>query len=151
MNTKKVIGLLLIFGFLTVMISSCKKYDEGGQVSKTEKNLKNSWKLQKYLRNGNDETAIMIIKNYEETYSDNDMYYRTYIDSDNELFTENGFWKFDKEQKRLMISGVSSLEITDNTGTVSSSHYNILKLDKDEFWYHYTNGGDRHEFQFVKK
>jgi hypothetical protein len=34
---------------------------------------------------------------------------------------------------------------------VSSSYYNILKLDKDEYWYYFENGGDRHEFRLVKK
>ena len=149
MKTKKIIGLLLTIGLFTTI--SCKKYDEGGLISKTEENLKTSWKLQKYLRNGTDETSLLYIKNYEETYSGNDSYSRTYIDKNNRTVSENGTWKFDKGQKKLNISGVSSIEITSRSGTISSSYYNILKLEKDEFWYYYTNGGDRHDFQLVKK
>jgi len=151
MKTIKLLTTLVLAGLLVVTFSSCKKYDEGGLVSKTEKNLKETWTLQKYLRNGTDETSLLLIKNYEETYSGSDSYSRTYIDKDNNNKSENGTWKFDKEQKKLNISGVGSIEITDITGTVSSSYYNILKLDKSEFWYYYTNGGDRHEFHLSKK
>ena len=151
MKTKKIIGLFLAFGLITAMISGCKKYEEGGLISKTEKNVKKGWKLEKYLRNATDETSLLYIKNYEETYSDNDSYSRTYIDKDNKTVSETGTWKFDKGQKKLNISGVSSIEITDKTGTVSSSYFNILKLDADEFWYYYTNGSDKHEFHLIKK
>lgn len=151
MKTIKSFTTLVLAGLFAMTINSCKKYDEGGPISKTEKNLKQTWTLQKYLRNGADETSIVYIKNYEETYSGSDSYSRTYIDKDNKNVSESGTWKFDKEQKKLNISGVSSLEITDKTGTVSSSYYNILKLEKSEFWYYYTNGGDRHEFHLTKK
>ena len=151
MKTIKLLPTLILAGLFAMTINSCKKYDEGGLISKTEKNLKQTWTLQKYLRNGTDETSLLYIKNYEETYSGSDSYSRTYIDKDNNNVSENGTWKFDKEQKKLNISGVSSMEITDKTGTVSSSYYNILKLDKSEFWYYYTNGSDRHEFHLAKK
>lgn len=138
-------------GLFAITINSCKKYDEGGLISKTEENLKQTWILQKYLRNGADETSLLFIKDYEETYSGSDTYSRTYIDYDNKNVSENGTWKFDKEQKELNISGVSSMEITENTGSVSSSYYSIIKLNKSEFWYFYTNGSDRHEFHMTIK
>lgn len=151
MKTIKIIGFVLTLGLVTFLLNGCKKYEEGGLVSKTEKNLTKTWKLQQYLRNGNDETSLLIISNYEETYVDNGVYSRTYIDSDNENESEVGTWAFVKDQKKLNISGVSSIDLTNQTGTVSSSHYNILKLDDSEFWYSYTNGGDIHEFHMVKK
>lgn len=147
----KSITSLVLAGLLAITLNSCKKYDEGGLVSRTEKNLEQTWTLQKYLCNGVDETSLLYIKNYEETYSGSDSYSRTYIDKDNENVSENGTWKFAKGQKKLNISGVSSIEITAKTGTLSSSYFNILKLDKSEFWYYYTNGGDRHEFHLTKK
>lgn len=151
MKTIKSLTTLILAGLIAITIYSCKKYDEGGLISKTENNLKQTWTLQKYLRNGTDETSLIYIKNYEEKYSGSDNYSRTYIDKDNKNVSENGTWKFDKGQKKLYISGVSSIEITDKTGTVSSSYYNILKLDKTEYWYYYTNGSDRHEFRLIKK
>lgn len=151
MKTIKSLTTFILAGLFAMTINGCKKYDEGGAISKTEKNLKQTWTLQKYLRNGTDETSLLYIKNYEETYSGSDSYSRTYTDKDNDNVSENGTWTFDKGQKKLNISGVGSMEITDETGTVSSSYYNILKLDKSEFWYYYTNGGDKHEFRLTKK
>lgn len=151
MKTIKPLRTIFLAGLFALTINSCKKYDEGGLISKTEKNLEQTWALQKYLRNGTDETSLLYIKNYEEIYSGSDSYSRTYINKDNITVSENGTWKFDKEQKKINISGVGSMEITDKTGTVSSSYYNILKLDKNEFWYYFTNGGSRHEFHLAKK
>lgn len=151
MKSKKISGFLLIIGFMAAITCGCKKYDEGGLIRKTEKNLKTSWKLEKYLRNSTDETVLLLISNYEETYSDDEKYSRYYIDKDGNSKSETGTWKFDKEQKKLNISGVGSIEITDITGTVSSSYFNILKLETNEFWYYYTNGSDKHEFHLVKK
>jgi hypothetical protein len=150
MKTTKFLMTLILTGLFAITINSCKKYDEGGLISKTEENLKTSWKLEKYLRNATEETSLLYIKNYQETYSGSDSYSRTYIDKKGDTKSENGTWKFDKEQKKIHISGVSSIDITDKTGTVSSSYYNIIKLDKDEYWYYFENGGDRHEFRFVK-
>ncbi len=151
MKTLKPITTLVLSLLFVLTINRCKKYDEGGLISKTEKNLKQTWVLQKYLRNGADETSLLYINNYEETYSGTDSYSRTYLNKSNKNVSENGTWKFDKGQKRLAISGVSSMEITDKTGTVSSSYYHILKLDNSEFWYYYINGSDRHEFRLTKK
>ena len=154
MKTTKFLMTLILAGLFAITINSCKKYEEGGVVSKTEKRLTaHTWKLSKYLRNGNDETTTLYIKNYEETYSGKGggSYSRSYNDKNGDFKSETGTWAFEKDEKKLIISGVSSMEITNQTGTVSSSYYNILKLDKDEYWYYFENGGDRHEFRLVKK
>ncbi len=151
MKTTKFLILIVLAGLFAISLNSCKKYDEGGLVRKTEKNLKKSWTISKYLRNTSDETSILLIKNYQETYADNGSYSRSYLDKKGDQKSETGTWEFEKDQKKLTISGVGSIEITEQTGTVSSSYYNILKLDADEFWYYYTNGGDRHEFHLIKK
>jgi hypothetical protein len=147
-NVFKATGLVALS---ILLMTSCKKYDEGGSVNRTEKNLVKSWKLEKYLRNSVDETSLLIITGYEETYSDNGNLSRTFTEEDGTLRSETGTWKFDKDLKKLNVSGLGSVEITAVTGTVSSSYYNILKLDKDEFWYYYTNGSDKHEFHLIKK
>ncbi|MBC7412946.1 MAG: hypothetical protein H7331_10910 [Bacteroidia bacterium] len=154
MKTAKTLTTLIIAVLVTTTIHSCKKYNEGGFVSNTEKRLTaHSWKLSKYLRNGNDETYTLYIKNYQENYSGNSggSYFRSYNDKSWDFESELGSWAFIKDQKKLIISGVSSMEISKQSGTVSSSYYNILKLDKDEFWYYFENGGDVHEFRFVTK
>jgi hypothetical protein len=149
-KTKSLLTIVLA-GLIAISINSCSKFDEGGLISATEKNLQTGWALSKYLRNGVDETSLLLIKNYEESYADNGSYSRSYVDKKGQSKSETGTWKFDKGLKKLNISNVSSVEITLKAGTVSSSYYNIVKLDNSEFWYYFTNGADKHEFHLLKK
>lgn len=151
MKKTKSLMTIVLAGLLAISINSCTKFDEGGLISSTEKNLQKGWTLSKYLRNGSDETSLLLIKNYQENYADNGSYSRSYLDRKGDAKSETGTWKFDKDQKKLNISGVSSVEITVKAGTVSSSYYNIVKLDNSEFWYYFTNGADKHEFRLIKK
>jgi hypothetical protein len=136
--------------FTTILLLiSCKKYDEGGSIFTTEKKLKaNSWKLTKYLLNGVDKTSTLLVSNYLENYDDN--YTRNYIDNEGDIIKEVGKWEFDKSSKKIKISGVSSIDITDKSGSISSSYYYILKLDQDELWYYFENGSEKHEFHLTK-
>jgi hypothetical protein len=130
---------------------ACKRFDEGGTVARAEKNLtRHTWKLDKYLRNGTDETSQLLISSYEETYQDGGALLRTY-NFDGQAYTENGNWELKKDTKQIKIDGVSSLQLTAQTSTVSTSDIEILKLKKKEFWYYFENGSDRHEFRFVPK
>jgi hypothetical protein len=133
MKKAKSLLTIVLAGLLAISINSCSKFDEGGLISATEKNLQTGWALSKYLRNGTDETSLLLIKNYEESYADNGSYSRSYVDKKGQSKSETGTWKFDKGQKKLNISNVSSVEITLKAGTVSSSYYNIVKLDNSEF------------------
>ena len=69
----------------------------------------------------------------------------------NQAQSQTGTWKYDKEKNRINVSGVSSVKLTRTTGSVSSSYYEIQKLDDQALWYAFVNGSDRHEFRFVKK
>ena len=145
----KKISFLLITGLILL---SCKKFDQGGLVSKTSKNLEDkTWKLDKYYRDGVDETTMLLITNFEETFNNDGSLMRSYTDNDGEQVSETGKWTSQKDDKLLKISDVSSIDLLDEISTVSSSEYNILKLKKDEFWYTYDNGGSTHEFRMVKK
>ena len=150
MKIRNLSAVLFTVAFMTLMLGSCQKFAEGGQVSKAETNLKTSWKLEKYLRNSNDETANLSIQNYEETYSNDAAFTRSYV-KNAEVILENGNWHLDKDQEKLQVSGIGSVEITTASGTVSSSYYTIIKLDRNEFWYYFINGSDKHEFHLVKK
>ena len=146
----KTLKRLFILGLVFTIITGCKKYDEGGLVSKAEKRLTSqAWKLDKYLRNGNDETTQLLIRNFSETFSDGGSLVRSYTDADGDPFNETGSWTFDNDKQQINLTGVGSIELTDQTSTVSTSDYNIIKLKKDELWYSYENGGDSHEFRFV--
>jgi hypothetical protein len=141
----------LMAAIVAIGISSCKKYPEGGYVNRTEKNLKKTWKLDKYLVDGVDQTVALIISNYEETYASNNDHFRSYIDKKGQLKSENGKWEFGKDDKQLKLSGLSSIDIIASQNSISSSYYNIIKLDSDEFWYRFENGSNTHEFRLVKK
>ena len=147
----KKLTINILFSVLFLLFVSCEKYEAGGLISKSEKNLFKTWKLQQYLRNNTNETGSILISNYEETYSDNNVYSRIYNNKDNRVINETGSWKLDTEQKIIQISGVSSIEITTITGTISASNRTITKLTKNEFWYTFINGGDKHEFRLIKK
>lgn len=140
---------LLIAGLVATFMTGCKKYDEGGFIGKADKRLAaHTWKLKKYLRNGNDETSGLLISNFTEQFQDGGTLIRNYIDKDGDSSSETGSWQFDNDKQQINLSGIGSIELTDQTSTVSTSDYNILKLKKKELWYYYDNGGDRHEFHF---
>ncbi len=136
---------------MVIFLMGCEKYEAGGLISKTEQNLVKTWKLQQYLRNNTDETSSILISNYEETYQSNNSYPRSYTNKDKRNITETGSWKLDTDQRIIQISGVGSIEMTTQTGTISASNRTITKLTANEFWYSFVNGSDKHEFRLVKK
>jgi len=147
MKRKKIFSIGFLF--IVLLIASCKKYDEGGMLSNADKKLKQSWKLESYYLDGNDATSSLLIQNYVEEYKENGDYIRSYIDTDQELFSEVGTWSFDSDKKNIRIMSVSSLELTASNSTVSTSDYEIVRLKKKELWYRYENGGNTHEFHLV--
>lgn len=136
--------LLLIIGF-----GACQSFDDGGLVSKADNRLVNSWALQSYLLNGTDATSSINISDLKEIYHEDGTYERSYTDKDGAPFTESGVYELPDKADVINISSVSSLELSDQNSTVSSDHYNIKRLKKDEYWYSYTNGGATHEFHFI--
>lgn len=153
MKTKKIIGLFLIIGFLTGILSSCKKYEDGPILSlrSKTKRLSRDWQMQEYYRNDNIETAQLIITNYVESYSKNGAYSRSYNDKNGDFVSETGQWKFDNNKAQISVTGTGSIEWTSQTSTVSSSSYIILRLTSKELWYYYENGGSKHEIHLKAK
>jgi len=152
LKLKHKFSFLLLLALSVIFISGCEKYDDGGTLGKAEKRISaNDWKLDKYLRNGSDETSELLISNFVESYPESGALTRSYTDNSGDPFSETGAWEFTSDKLQIKVSGIRSVELTNFTGTVSSSSYNILKLTKDEFWYNFENGGDSHEFQFVAK
>jgi len=128
----------------------CQKYDEGGRVCKADTTItQQSWGLDRYFRNGYDETILVLISNLTETYSESGVVVRNYIDIEGESVSNSGEWALNDEFTQITLSGLSSMEWSEENSTISSSHYDIIKLTRDEFWYSYENGGDFHEFHFI--
>ena len=143
-NLIKLTAFVLFISFV-----SCQKFADGGLVKKADTRITNTWKLQSYLVDGVDATQSLLISNLIETYSEDGTYSRSYNDTDGAAFDEAGRWNLPDKAEVIDITGVSSLELSDQHSTVSSDHYNINRMKKDEYWYSYTNGGAIHEFRFV--
>jgi len=146
MNKMKMLSVIL-----ALFLMGCEKYESGGLISKTEKNIVRTWTLQKYLRNNTDVTSTILISNYEETYTPNNTYLRTYVNKNKTNISESGVWKLETEERAIQIDGVSSIDITTQTGTISASKRTITKLTDSVFWYTFVNGRDKHEFRLVRK
>lgn len=142
-NVLKGIGLLMM---ASLMMVSCKKYDNGGSIRKAEKNLTNTWKIDSYYLDGVDNTSNLLISNFSETFSDGGTYSRSYNDASGDPKNEIGSWSLVEDKNKINVSGAGSYELTAQTSTVSTSDYTILKLTKDELWYEFQNGGSTHEF-----
>lgn len=136
----------LFFAFLLLLTTGCKKE---ATIAEREKTIKKLWKLDVYLINGADKTASLTISAYNESYTDNKKYDRSFTDKNGNKVVQNGSWEFETAN-RLHISGVGSIEFTNN-GTASSSYYDIVKLTETEFWYSFTNGNSKHEFRLSRK
>jgi len=130
-------------------MGSCKKYDQGGLMGKAEKRVKQQWKLESYYLDGNDATSSLLISTLVEEYKEDGSYVRSYIDKDGNPFTETGQWSLDADKDKISIMSVSSLELSAEHSTISTSSYDILRLKKKEFWYSYSNGGATHEFRMI--
>ncbi|MBN4073153.1 hypothetical protein JYT74_03820, partial [Crocinitomix catalasitica] len=84
-----------------------------------------------------------------ETFASGGILSRSYIDTSGDPYSESGDWSLDSDKQEISISSVSSIELTAETSTVSTSQYIIVKLTKDDLWYNYENGGDNHEFHLI--
>ena len=148
-NKKKVLGTILLLSTSVLIMVSCKKYDNGGSKAKAEKNITNTWKIDKYLMDGIDQTSALLITNFTETFAEGAVYSRSYNDANGDPENESGTWSLVEDKNKINVSGTGSYELTAETSTVSTSDYDLLKLTKDELWYSFENGGNTHEFHMV--
>lgn len=148
---KKIIFCLGIAAAASLTFS-CKKYEDGPGISfrSSDARLEGTWVLDQYLRNGQDETSQLLISNYMESYIEGGVYKRSYTEPDGGSFDEIGSWEFQNDKEQIKIDGISSIELTANTSTVTTSSIDILRLKKKELWYKFENGGDVHEFRMVR-
>ena len=136
---------LLLLGVSIILISSCTE-------QMIEDHIAGTWELKSYHRNQTDETAEMKISNYEETYLLDGTYSRIYIDGKQHLVEEAGKFSINEDNWSMRISDVSSIaDFSDMHSTLSTSTIQVEHIDKIELVYSFENGGDKHEFSFIKK
>jgi hypothetical protein len=116
-----------------------------------EDHIEGTWELKEYLRNDVIETSEIDISNYMENYSLDGTYIRTYTDGKQEFESDTGEFTINEELKSLHISDVSSIsDFSELHSTLSSSTVDVILLDETEFVYSFENGGDKHEFRFLR-
>ena len=149
----KTLGRTIPVFLVIILFFSCKKYENGPLISlrgKTSR-LTGTWALDQYLRNGNDETNLVLISNYTETYTEDGKLSRAYTEEDGDPFSETGAWEWDADKAQIKISDVRSVEWSDANSTLSTSAYTIVRLTNKELWYTFENGGDKHELHLTKQ
>lgn len=140
-----------LFVLIAIVAVSCNRYENGGSKRRAEKNISKTWEIESYFLNDVDKTSELLISNFEETFNEDGSYARSYIDADGENQYGSGEWVLDEDKSEINVSGTGSYELTNETSTVSTSDYILLKLKKSEMWYSFENGGDEHEFHLVPK
>ena len=140
MKTK---GLVIVLA--SVLFTSCSDV-------LIEDNIAGTWELKAYLRNDVEETSEINISDYEESYALAETYSRRYIDGKQQLVEETGKFNINEDDMSIHISDVSSIaDFSDHHSTLSSSIIHVETINETEFVYSYENGGDNHEFRFIKK
>jgi len=139
---------LIIIGWIVIFFTNCDN-----NINTNEKYLTSqTWMLEKYFRNDIDETIQINLNSYDEKYSTNGEFERSYVHKDGDTTTEAGTWNFKNDETEIHVSDISSInDFSQNNSTLSSSIFNILELTDDQFNYDYINGGDRHEFRLISK
>lgn len=139
---KSIIGLVII---VALFATSCSEV-------LIEDHIEGSWELQTYLRNDVDETSLMKIVNYVETYTMDGTFSRTYIDGKQEPKDDAGTFSINEDNSTIHISDVSSIsEFSDEHSTLSTSTIDVELIDEMEYAYTFENGGDKHKFVFTRK
>jgi hypothetical protein len=127
---------LVVVMISTLAITSCKKYEEGGKMSKraTEKNIVQTWSPDVILRDGSNVTDVFTQKNYIfEIQSTN-----TYSIKERGLPIETGRWNFSEDRSEF-------IKTLDGTNQVVPC--TISKLTKDEFWFKVTEQNHNWEWR----
>ena len=130
---------------MSVLISSCSEV-------LIEDYIAGTWELKTYLRNGVEETSNINISDYKETYILYEVYLRSYTDGKQQSLEETGKFDINQDDMSIHISDVSSIaDFSNHHSTLSTSIIHVETINETEFVYSFENGGDRHEFRFIKK
>lgn len=128
---KKLLNFLLI----SVVLISCKKYEDGPSFSlfSARARLTNNWKIHEQIKDGIT-TVIDGSSTVTETFrSNNDYSASVYYSSSNSTTGDrSATWKFIESKKTIEFSG--------GEPWWGNFEYHILKLTDKDFWYYVDNG-----------
>jgi len=138
---KSILKSLLGFTFISVLLFSCGKYEEGPSFSLvTKKNrVANTWKIDKVYVDDVDRTSLfsVLIDGYKIEFTKDDKVTET-LTSILGTHTNYGTWEFggSKETLHVTISG-------------SKAIYRILRLSSSEMWLEEVTGGNKYVTHMV--
>lgn len=121
---------ILLFAILFV---SCRRYEDGPAISllPIKARLSNTWKVEKYLRNGVDETNNFNLLYPDYTISiDNTEVYEIHYSNAPYPYLFPGTWKFTDSRKRF-------IRMTPEDSTADPFTYEILRLKNKALWITY--------------
>lgn len=115
------------FALITIVLSSCAKYEEGGISLESKKSrLVNHWRTEKITADGIDITALNLITELEISDNNSIAVHSALLGIPT---VDNGAWAFNP--------GKTAVLVTNNQGSLTS--YEIVMLQKDEFKVRNTN------------
>jgi hypothetical protein len=132
------LGLAAVIA-VSVILSSCGKYEEGPKISLASKKarISNTWKLDKYLYNGVDQPlggySLVIDIKKDGSYTSTSSF-------GGASFIDTGVWQFSSDKESL---------ITTSTGSSTAETVQIIRLKSNEFWTRETVGSDTDEMHYV--
>lgn len=145
-----------LLALITLVLFSCKKYEDGGTYKSAEKHLTNSWTLSRVDKNG-----LEVLNKCGLTADDNGVWCEQVLSfSEDEIGsylikdplgvnqTGNFTWEFRDKKSKIFISIYTSLALDDDW---SSSEFNIRRLGKSGFTIENTlNNGTKYTLSFSK-
>lgn len=127
---------------IAVGFSSCRKYEEGPNISLRTKRARvtNNWKLESALVNGV-ERSLDPFYAKQKHYMYSDGKYLVTIINPVTLEARNlqGTWKLFDDDKRIALTTRDEITLKDST-----NEYNILKLFNKQFWIRKTDNSEEY-------
>jgi len=133
---KKILLPLLV---LTLVLGSCKKYEEGHGFSLRSKKARvaGEWKIEKEIYNGQDEPLDADDKDDVWKFDKDG----TFEFQDPGNSTQKGKWSFDDKKEKITLT---------DDGSSFAFVIEVIRLTNKEFWYTYTDGSDVSETHLMQ-
>jgi len=133
---KKILLPLLV---LTLVLGSCKKYEEGPGFSLRSKKARvaGEWKIEKEIYNGQDEPLDADDKDDVWKFDKDG----TFEFQDPGNSTQKGKWSFDDKKEKITLT---------DDGSSFAFVIEVIRLTNKEFWYTYTDGSDVSETHLMQ-
>jgi len=142
---KTIRNCLFLLSIISIIGSSCKKYENGPDFSLLPKKerLANAWKLSSYSEDGVDKTSTFnsLFKDALFTIETDGDYTFTYKPLGIGSYTETGTWRFINDKK--------DFETNPTSGIGSIGVHHILKLKDKELWYYDEDNGVKKEYHLI--